>query len=333
MSVKRIGLSCLVVALWVSGVVQAQAPALPPNGSETMPLYTPGSVDQPSPYAAVPPAAASGAVGGSTFASSDGGPPPAAQPPVVLGLPSSPYLNYMRSPCCCGKVGSCGGPLGYELFVRSGIAFPIGPGIFEKYLHPGWDIEGGGRLLFFDPTVTKAWTISLSVSNIFNRTGNANQSFEMFNVPVRTSITVPGQTNVPGSVAATTPVIANVPQVTATVSSLNMTFVNVGFGREWYLLGTANPGQMQGCNWRVGFDGGGRYGSAMVQFNELQHHTDVVGGLYAAIHSDVEYPFRCGIVQAGIRYEYNYIWTSLLQSQNNGDYQSMNLLFQIGMRY
>ena len=82
-----------------------------------------------------------------------------------------------------------------------------------------------------------------------------------------------------------------IPQMTATVSSLNMTFANVGFGREWWLHGSADPGQQQGWNWRVGTDAGGRWGSASVNFNEIQHHTDVVGGTYAAVHSDVEYPF------------------------------------------
>jgi hypothetical protein len=219
------------------------------------------------------------------------------------------------------------------LFFRSGIAFPVGGGIFGDFLKPGWDVEGGGRLLLFNQPATKAWTISVSVSNIFNRTGDANKPIDLFNWPVRTAVPVPGQANVPGALRATTPAVVPVPHVVATVSSLNQTFANAGFGREWYLLGTANPALMHGCNWRIGIDGGGRWGSGNVQFNELIHHTDVIGGLYAAIHTDVEYPWRCGILQAGIRYEYNYIWNSILQDQNPSDYQSMNLLFQIGMRF
>ncbi len=256
------------------------------------------------------------------------------QPPIILGLPSSPYLVYPRSPCCCGPVGGpCGGPLGYEVFARSGIAFPVGGGIFGNYLHPGWDIEGGARLLLFNPQSTKAWTISVGVSNIFNRTGDANQPVTLFNVPVHTLVTTPANPSVPGSIATSAPGITNVPSLQATVSSLNQTFFNFGFGREWYLLGSADPGKMRGCNWRVGADAGGRWGSAMIQFNEINHHTDVIGGMYCAIHTDIEYPWRCGVLQAGIRYEYNYIWTDLLQPQNNGDYQSMNLLFQIGARF
>jgi len=112
-----------------------------------------------------------------------------------------------------------------------------------------------------------------------------------------------------------------------------MTFVNIGFGREWWLLGSAIPGQQQGWNWRVGVDGGGRYGSAMVRFDQIQHHTGVVGGMYAAIDSDLEHSFRCGVFFVGMRLEYDYIWTPLLQDQNNGNFQSLNLLFQTGVRF
>jgi hypothetical protein len=335
MSLKRIGLSSLVGLLCGLGGVHAQAPAPPPGTTEVLPLYSPNGTDGPAPYTTSGSSANSAeAMDGTGGSPENGGAPSAAQPRVLLGLPASPYLVYPRSPCCCGPVGGpCGGPLGYEVFARSGIAFPVGGGIFGNFLHPGWDIEGGARLLLFNPAVTKAWTISLSVSNIFNRTGNANQPIDLFNVPVHTTQTTPANPAVPGSVASTTPVITNVPHLMATVSSLNQTFVNVGGGREWYLLGSADPGQMHGCNWRVGADAGGRYGTAMVQFNEINHHTDTIGGMYCAIHTDVEYPWRCGILQAGIRYEYNYIWTSLLQSNNNGDYQSMNLLFQLGVRF
>ncbi|HEY7152319.1 MAG TPA: hypothetical protein VH575_00025 [Gemmataceae bacterium] len=349
MSAKHIGLSGLIVALCGLGVVHAQGPAPAPTGADVppadvLPLYTPNGSDAPLsnslPNAApsnAAPSASSSAPAGTTpegVARDEGSPP--IPPPVLppLGLPASPWLVYPHSPCCCGPVGGkCGGPLGYELFVRSGMAFPVGGGIFGDFLRTGWDIEGGGRLLFFNPPATKAWTATLSVSNIFARTGNNNQPVELFNFAVNTAIPVPGQTNIPGSLQATTPTVVHVPQVIATVSSVNMTFANAGFGREWWLCGSAYPGKSAGWNWRVGVDGGGRWGSGMVQFNEFQHKTDVVGGVYAAMHTYLEYPWRCGFVFGGVRYEYNYIWTSFLQSQNNADFQSMNLLFQLGARF
>lgn len=341
MSVTRIGLGILIGLLCGPLGVHAQAPSGAPGGSDVLPLSPPANPDGsasflqelPVPPVPPPPLTATGPMATSPYVAGNANPPPEQGPAVYLGPPLSPWLVYARSPCCCGPVGQCGGPMSYEIFFRSGFAFPVGGGIFGDFLHTGWDVEGGGRLLFFNQPATKAWTLTVSVSNIFNRTGDANEPINLYRVPVRTAIEVPGQTNVPGSLRATTPAVVPVPHVVATVSSLNQTFANFGGGREWYLLGTAHPALMQGCNWRIGLDGGGRWGSGMVQFNEINHHTDVIGGLYAAIHTDVEYPWRCGILQAGIRYEYNYIWTSLLQGQNNGDYQSMNLLFQIGMRF
>jgi hypothetical protein len=217
------------------------------------------------------------------------------------------------------------------MFARTGWAFPVGGGIFNQFLQPGWDVEGGGILYLFNPPSTAAWLGTLSVSNIFARTGNDNQPITLFRFPVHT--VVQSQPTTTGGAAVATPTIVQVPEVTATVSSLNMTFVNMGFGREWWLRGSADPGQQKGWNWRIGCDMGGRYGTAKVDFDQFQHRTDVVGGLYGALHSDIECPFRCGIAFAGIRVEYNYIWTSLLQDQNDGDFSSINLLLQLGVRF
>src|SRR5262249_58975309 len=73
-----------------------------------------------------------------------------------------------------------------------------------------------------------------------------------------------------------------------TVRDMNRTFVNLGFGREWYL----DPANTCGLRWRAGFDVGGRYGVNNVEFQEIRHRTDTIGGLYAALHTDVECP--CG---------------------------------------
>lgn len=336
MSVKQIGLSGLCWLLCGLGWVQAQGPITAPGSQDVPPLFTPfsggGNTAAPS-NAAVPETPSSGPLG-SAFARApagvtpegiaidEGSPPPPPPVPIPLGRPISPYLNYPRSPCCCGAVGTCGGPIGSELFIYSGFAFPIGQGIFNQFLHTGWDIEGGGRLYMFNQPQTAAWTGILSIGNIFARTGNANEPVTLINVPVHVASAVPN-----------TSAIAVIPQLPVTVSSLNLTFVTLGGGREWWLCGSADPGQQHGCNWRAGFDFGGRWGSGEVQFNEIQHHEHVVGGMYAAIHSDVEWPFRCGIPFAGVRLEYQYIWTSLLQDQNNGNFQSLNLLFQLGVRF
>jgi hypothetical protein len=59
----------------------------------------------------------------------------------------------------------------------------------------------------------------------------------------------------------------------------------------------------------------------------------VVGGLFLSLHSDVEVPCGCCIFQAGVRAEYGYIWSDILQRHNDTDLESINLLFNAGLRF
>src|SRR5207247_188290 len=99
-----------------------------------------------------------------------------------------------------------------------------------------------------------------------------------------------------------------------TVSGLNRTFVNLGMGREWYMWHSANT---PGNNWRMGMDFGGRYGSEKADFHEIRHRTDVVGGVYASLHTDLEIPCGCCIFQCGLRGQWAYTWSDILQKQSD----------------
>jgi hypothetical protein len=265
--------------------------------------------------------------------------------------PLSEWLLYPRSPGCCGPVGQHG-PIQTDIFVRTGITFPVGGGLLVHSLRDGWDVELGARALFFDPALQRAWTISLSVSNVFTPGRDNVPTFTLFNIPVKTSAGAlqaaqqaaqnaangtTSSTNTSSANAAaqtqanSTPVTLTVPQINASVASFNQTFVNAAFGREWYVVGCADCGDH--WNWRVGADFGGRYGSAKLELNELSHRTDTIGGMFVAGHTDLEIPCRCAIVQAGLRAEYGYTWTDILQSQNPGDFQSFSLLFTLGARF
>lgn len=338
MSVKQIGLSGLCWLLFGLGWLHAQDPALGQTAPESPSVFTPSraQVGGQVPTNPVTSSTATGplssafrpapaGVNEEGIAIDEGNPPPPQMAPIPLDPPFSPYLNYPQSPCCCGPVGKCGGPLGFDLFIRSGLVFPIGSSIFDKVLKTGWDIEGGGRLYMFNQPSTAAWTATMGISNIYNSTGSFNIPVQLYNVPVQ----------LPPTANSAFPVrtIRVVPAIDLTVNYLNMTFVNLGFGREWWLCGSADPGQTTGWNWKVGFDAGGRWGTAKIGWNEIQHKTGVVGGTDCAIYSNVEHPFRCAIPFAGVRLEYNYIWTGLLQRQNPGDFQSLNLLFQLGVRF
>jgi hypothetical protein len=121
-----------------------------------------------------------------------------------------------------------------------------------------------------------------------------------------------------------------VPRVDVTVRNLNRTFANLGFGREWYLVGTGHGG---GPTWRVGFDAGGRWGTANLNTHELPHRTDVIGGAWASVHSDVEMPYGGFIFFGGFRFEWDYTWSDILQIQNNSDIQDVNFMFSGGWRF
>ena len=113
-------------------------------------------------------------------------------------------------------------------------------------------------------------------------------------------------------------------------ASLSQDSSIVGVGREYYLWGSAD----QPCNkWRVGADLGGRIGSAKVDFNEIEHRTDNLWGAYVAVHSDWEMPCGSFVWFAGLRVEYGYTWTSILQSQNNSDVGDLAVLINLGVRF
>ncbi len=241
---------------------------------------------------------------------------PPTWPSGTDGVPTpaclSNWITYSR-PQCCGPL--CGGPIGYEAYVRTGPSLPVAGGRLHDAVEMGWFVEGGARVLFFDPPATAAWTVDLSISNTFNRGHRPNLTFQ-FNEDL------------------------------ATVRNLYRTGVNVAFGREWYLAGDAF-----GCGrtWRIGVDGGGRYETARVDLNDFlvganatppdlitpngfATHYDVVGGILLSAHTDVEWPLGGCKLQAGFRVEWDYTWIDLLHHASN-DISDVNFLLTVGVRF
>ena len=83
--------------------------------------------------------------------------------------------------------------------------------------------------------------------------------------------------------------------------------------------------------WRVCLDAGGRYGSSRGDFFEITHETDVIGGMYTGLQTDLEIPCRRCVCHFGARVEYGYTWSDMLQRES--DMQDINVLFEIGVRY
>jgi hypothetical protein len=256
-------------------------------------------------------------------------PPPAALPgavpPSMLNTPAdrpapgrlSSWITYSK-PDCCGPIGR-DGPIKMEVYVQTGISLPVEGAYFGHTLETGWVIQAGGRSLFFNPEGTRAWFADLSISNIDNHGQRSDVKATLRDVIIN------------GTRVATQ---------TVSVQSMDRTFVNLGIGHDWYLVGSG----LRGCcasgqchdgewNWRVGVDVGGRLGSERLELNEIPHRTDAISGLFAGFSSDLEIPCGCCTFLAGFRAEWGYTFSSILQRPNDSEFEDVNILFNVGLRY
>jgi hypothetical protein len=312
MSAKSVCLGGLVAALLGAGLARAQTSTSPTVGGQMGGLETgpvdPGSIINDSPR--LP--------GNVPFYSG----PQSLQTPGTEAPPQEPvratlssWMLYPRAPGCCGPTGAFG-PIVAELFMDTGAAFNVSGGIFGHALSSaGWDIEGGGRTLFYNPQCTAAWTVALGVTNIYNQGNDSTVNATLINY------------NFQGT---------TIPALTVGVRDLNRTYANFGLGRDWYLWGQAHvDGISEGelPNWRVGCEVGGRYGTAKLEATEVTNITETIYGTYVALYTDVEYPWHCCILTAGLRMEYGYTWCDILQQQNRTDVEDLNVLLTVGIRF
>ncbi len=216
------------------------------------------------------------------------------------GTGLSSWITYNRDNCCVGKGG--GPPIMTELIFRIGPSVPVGGEYLSRNLDVGWMIQGGARVLFFNPDWMRAWAVELAISNTHNGALNpADTTFLDHTINQQVS-----------------------------VRSLDRTFAGAGIGREWYLWAPANC--PDDCQLRVGGDFGGRYGAATIKFNEIRHRTQVIEGIYAAIHADIEVPWGRLTYLAGVRGEYSFTWSNIFAT-GRGDIEDLTVLFNFGVRY
>lgn len=237
----------------------------------------------------------------------------------------SDWITYRRPGC--SQHGS-DPAIQTEIYLRSGAAFPFGGRILGDILDTGWMIQGGGKSLFFDDSYVRAWFVDVSLANVYASTNNKANS---------RPVVIGGRTTL--------------------VSEYNRTFVGLGLGQTWYLMG---DGREAGPNLRVSADAGGRWGSASATFSAVKHRSDVIGGIYVGLQADMEMPMAsflpcascgdgagCGatggcngrtnceplpcIFVLGLRTEWAYTWSDVLQQVS--DVQDINLLAHFGVRY
>jgi hypothetical protein len=217
------------------------------------------------------------------------------------GTGLSNWITYADHENCAGCNGKGGGmPILTEGQFRIGPAFPVGGEFLSQNIRTGWMVEGALRALFFNQPWDRAWAVELGISNTYNPSSSNN--------PI---------------------LFEHSRNVTVTVRSLDRTFVNLALGREWYLWAPANS---EGPHLRFGADVGGRWGSGVIQFNEITHHEEVIEGMFGAIHADLEIPRDRWTFLAGIRGEYGFTWSNLF-GPGRGNMEDLTLLFDLGVRY
>jgi hypothetical protein len=322
MSGKGIYLSSVLMTLLSLGVMRGQDDTPSGTTAPTTPAYLgvpQGPLDNPSYPGARPgcsplPAFSTGPLN----PSAPGLPRPDDYIPNSQNTGSvgpSEWIVYPRPPGSAGPMGA-NGLIGWELYLRNGVSIPVGGNYFGRVLDAGWDIEGGGRSLFYNPAGDAAWAVELGLGNIHN------------NVTTLKPVTL---TNVQ-NLFATSAADQVFPSVVVTVKGLNRTYASVGLGREWFIWGSADP-DFHETVWRMGADFGPRYGTQKLDLNELRHHTDTFETAFLAVHSDLELPYGPGFWVFGVRAEWSYTWNDILQHQNNSDIQDINLMLSIGYRY
>ncbi len=259
--------------------------------------------------------------------------------PIPYPQGFSPFIVYPRSPGCTGPVG-CNGPIGGEIYLRTGLSIPFGGNFFGRLLEPGWQLDGGARSIFYDKDRRASWSIDLGVTTIFNDTNRLDVPVDLTNIPGTTTV-LTNQGSVVGGLAVQSPTTQNIkiPIVPIAVKHMNRTYGDLGGGREWYYWGTPQ-GDCLPWSWRMGVDAGGRYGTMRVDINhltittaQLRHLTDTIAGVYCGWHTDVLIPFGPGLFTAGFRAEWAYTWSDVLQNTHVGDIMDCNLMGTIGFLF
>jgi hypothetical protein len=231
------------------------------------------------------------------------------QPALPAGSVCSPWSGPGGTGCC-GPVGG-NGPIMSEVYIRNGVVLPVAGGIFNNVTGAGYMLSVGGRSLFFDPIGSKAWTAEFGVDYIYN---NGTRDFEEFDIFGMFS----------------------------SIREHHRAAVHIAGGREYYML---TPAYQNNCNWRVGWDVGGRYGAERVNLNVptdppvanapigFSRRNDTYGGVFVAFHTDFEYPLAgCRTFVAGLRTEWSYNWSEVIPTWDTNE-QDVAIMINFGIKF
>lgn len=297
MSVKRIWTMTVGTLLLSVAATQAQMPTAVPFADRPM-MPVPPYLDRPTqPNTVLPPDTTS--------------PLTAPLPADCSTLPPTEAWLGGHQANCCGPAGDHG-PIGTEVYARTGPSFLLTDSPFAKGLNNGWEVSGGGRTLFFDPGATAAWTIGLGIDYIYNR-GELNATFLL------------RPTFFPAS-------------ENYIIRNLDRTGVSLNLGREWYTNLPPLFDSMPEANLRYGFDFGGIWGTTHVdlvpfgQPNNYERIHTVFGSALFGMFADVEVPVGAWAWTFGVRLEYRYDTFQFLPTWGN-DLQMLNFTLYTGVKY
>ena len=173
----------------------------------------------------------------------------------------------------------------------------------------GWSFAVGARALFFNEHMTSACVVDAHVIN-------TNEYAEQTKYGVSRHRLSRGRQ-------------ARLHRRRRVVEDWNRVAFGLGFGRDWFPWKPANA---DGCErgarrrWRRAARGSDR-----VDFDQFGHLSSVCEAIYAGAHSDVEFPCGPLIWHVGVRCEWNYTWSTVLQ--RSSDIQEISLFFTLGARY
>lgn len=220
-----------------------------------------------------------------------------------------------------------GPPIAAEVYLSIGASTPFASSfnkrdVLGRDMVPGVLVQGGVRTLFFNMPATRAWVVDTSISHI----SNGHSQIEKY--PLRV-IEFNGEIDPATGQPAVELIQFGTPTTPAVrIRETHRTYANLGIGRDYYWRTSADePGRLL----RVGWQTGGRYGTLSQEYNILKHRTDVIGGAFAGVHGEFEYPSRWGMLQLGVRCEYGYTWSDILQRAS--DIQEITTMFTLGVRY
>jgi hypothetical protein len=271
-----------------------------------LPVADPAPPPSPAPAAGAPIVGPAPTVNGKQA----GGPVLMPEAPVVTPITTNAATACATGGCglpggdCCWPIGAHG-PIGQEVYIRSGAAFPLGNALLVRGLNTGWATTVGGRAQFFDAPGDAAWVLDFHGFYTYNNSSSQD--------------------------------VATVRGEPVTVRALHRSGVGLGIGRDYFLAGPGFVGGIWDANFHYGWDAGARWGAGHADLNLITNHAiyrrhyDVFGQPFAGLNAALDIPMGGWTGFVGGRLEWNYTFSDIIPK--GGSFQEIVAQLTFGVRY